>query len=434
MKLLLAIILFSLALRADCPDNFALGNASIGSTLSDISPSRKRASQFELSESAYPKFLSVWLEPGNVSQKIKGILYNDLSNLPNQLLSQSAELTLSANGRKGWYQLALPAVAQLPPGKYWLGIANDAFPAPSPVPSPSPSPAPGIGTCASPIVIAPNATLISGVTSGTSQTSTATYAQTAQAPEKVYTFTPTASGNATFQTCGNNTQIDSVVYVKTGGCSGTQVGINDDSCKVLNDGGNHGSLLTMAVTAGVTYTIVVDGWGGTQYGPGKSAGPFELKITAPVGPAPSPLPSPTPGPSPIAGKFRYTGPGARVVGNNNPAGPSDPFGPIDTTLPGNLSIYLSYQTRLPEPSCSCMDVTWEASEPGDFPIAGYNLKWGKVSGTYDSSLKLGASILTARAKPLLPNTSYCFAVSAFDTQNNESANSNELCGTTKSGQ
>src|SRR5207244_13019571 len=85
---------------------------------------------------------------------------------------------------------------------------------------------------------------------------------------------PLLLGNATIQTCGAGTTLDTVLYMRTGTCSsGAEVGCNDDACPNAT-GANRASVLTATVTAGQTYFIVVDGYNG-------AAGSFTLTITPP---------------------------------------------------------------------------------------------------------------------------------------------------------
>ena len=86
--------------------------------------------------------------------------------------------------------------------------------------------------------------------------------------ERTYLWTPTTSGMATIETCG--TGYDTVLSLRTGDCTtGTQVACNDDSACGLQ------SQMTPMVTAGTTYTIVVDGYDGGD------VGPFTLTVTPP---------------------------------------------------------------------------------------------------------------------------------------------------------
>src|SRR5207247_8033727 len=81
----------------------------------------------------------------------------------------------------------------------------------------------------------------------------------------------------TIQTCGAGTTFDTVLYLRSGSCAGgleVAAGCNDDAC--FNAIGLfRASRLTPTVTAGQTYYIVVDGYGGAQ-------GTFSLTVTPPV--------------------------------------------------------------------------------------------------------------------------------------------------------
>ncbi len=139
------------------------------------------------------------------------------------------------------------------------------------------------GTCASPIVIPPQGGTLVGTTAGSSAL-TGCKSATSTAPEKVYRWTPAASGTATLSTCNAATTFDTVVYVRSASCAGTQLACNDDTaacatgdpCTSNRD--HHGSLVTLAVTAGQTYLIVVDGFSGSC---GGASGTFSLTVTPP---------------------------------------------------------------------------------------------------------------------------------------------------------
>ena len=131
------------------------------------------------------------------------------------------------------------------------------------------------GSCASPTVIASQGGTFTGTTSGTSLL-TSTCGSTGTSPEKVFQWTPAVSGTATIQTCGAGTNFDTVLYMRSGVCaSGSEVvsGCNDDACTNAT-GLNRASRITPTVTAGQTYFIVVDGYGGAQ-------GTFSLTVTPP---------------------------------------------------------------------------------------------------------------------------------------------------------
>src|SRR5438034_7400 len=134
------------------------------------------------------------------------------------------------------------------------------------------------GGCNSPSVIPAEGGTFSGTTSGASSQA-GSCGNSGFSPETVYQWTPAVSGTATIQTCGAGTSFDSVLYLRSGACaSGTEVssGCNDDACPDAS-GLNRASRITPTVTAGQTYFIVVDGFGG-------AAGNFSLTVTTPVPP------------------------------------------------------------------------------------------------------------------------------------------------------
>jgi hypothetical protein len=117
-----------------------------------------------------------------------------------------------------------------------------------------------------------------GATSGTSSLA-GTCASTGSAPERVYRWIPANSGPAQIQTCGTGTSYDTVVSLRQGTCTGTEGTCNDDTvgCGVADGSANaskHGSRINPVLTAGQTYYIVVDGYGG-------HSGTFRLTVTPP---------------------------------------------------------------------------------------------------------------------------------------------------------
>src|SRR2546421_8800103 len=169
------------------------------------------------------------------------------------------------------------------------------------------------GDCSSPTVIPAQGGTFSGTTSGASALA-GSCGNSEGSSEQVFRWTPTVSGTATIQTCGAGTTFDTVLYLRSGVCaSGPEVaaGCNDDGC-VNASGLNRASRITPTVSAGQTYFIVVDGYGGAQ-------GTFSLTVIPPGDPAatpprgracssPPPLPPPggtirgtTTGPRPPAG-------------------------------------------------------------------------------------------------------------------------------------
>src|SRR5436305_953812 len=141
----------------------------------------------------------------------------------------------------------------------------------------------GSGTCSSPIVIPSSGGTLTGATSGASALSGT--CGNATGPEKVFRWTPTASGTATIQTCGSGTNFDSVVYMRSGTCTGAEIACNDDGC-ANSTGLGRASNITPAVTAGHTYYIVVDGYGSGQ-------GTFSLTVVPPGGTATTTTSPPT---------------------------------------------------------------------------------------------------------------------------------------------
>src|SRR5882762_83126 len=131
------------------------------------------------------------------------------------------------------------------------------------------------GSCSSPTVLPAPGGTFGGTTSGTSALA-GSCGSSGTAPERVFQWTPAVSGTATIQTCGAGTSFDTVLYMRSGACAtGSEVvsGCNDDACANAS-GSNTASRITPTVTAGQTYYIVVDGYGGAQ-------GTFALTVTAP---------------------------------------------------------------------------------------------------------------------------------------------------------
>ena len=147
--------------------------------------------------------------------------------------------------------------------------------------------APGGGTCASPIVIPASGGVVSGTTSGTSGVQGSCGASWSS-PELVYQWTPAASGTATISTCSTSaTRYDTVVYLRNGACGGAELACNDDTagCVTAEPNDHHGSRIAPTVTAGQTYFIVVDGYGGAH-------GDFALTVVPPAAAGATPTPTP----------------------------------------------------------------------------------------------------------------------------------------------
>jgi len=132
------------------------------------------------------------------------------------------------------------------------------------------------GGCDSPTLIPAQGGTFGGTTSGTNLQA-GSCANFGSSPEQVFQWTPAVSGTATIQTCGGSTNFDTVLYMRSGVCSGgTEIasGCNDDACLNAN-GVGRASRITPTVTGGQAYYIFVDGYSGTQ-------GNFTLTVTPPV--------------------------------------------------------------------------------------------------------------------------------------------------------
>ena len=135
--------------------------------------------------------------------------------------------------------------------------------------------APGCTSCQATAVLPPGGGTFSGVTTGTGSL-IGSCGSTGPSPERVYSWTPSASGTAVIATCGSGTLYDSVLHVHAGTCGGAGLGCNDDTsgCATGEPSDHHGSRVTLAVTAGQTYVIVVDGYNGAH-------GAYTLTVTPP---------------------------------------------------------------------------------------------------------------------------------------------------------
>src|SRR6185295_10885484 len=112
-----------------------------------------------------------------------------------------------------------------------------------------------------------------GTTSGSS-TLSGSCGSTQSSGERVYRWIPSTSGTATIGTCGLSTHYDTVVYLRSGTCTGSQVSCNDDSCATA-ESSSLASRITASVTAGQSYFIVVDGYSG-------ASGAFALNVQPPT--------------------------------------------------------------------------------------------------------------------------------------------------------
>jgi hypothetical protein len=131
---------------------------------------------------------------------------------------------------------------------------------------------PADGTCSAPFAIPAGGGIVNGTTKGASRLGSCGYSESS--PEVVYRWTPTTSGTATLDTCSNQTTYDTVVYISQSACGGPVLTCVDDAPGCGTSLGAGGSRVTPTVTAGETYFVVVDGFGG-------QAGDFRLNVIPP---------------------------------------------------------------------------------------------------------------------------------------------------------
>lgn len=168
---------------------------------------------------------------------------------------------------------------------------NNSNPPPPPPPAPTP---PANDNFA-------NAQTISGCSgsvSGSSFGATSEASEPSHDPPDTSSLSPThtvwyqwqapSSGSTTITT--NGSDFDTILAVYTGSSVGslTRLVFNDD----VQDGVIRTSTVTFNATAGTTYRIVVDGWGG-------DAGTVKLNWTGCAAPSPTPTPTPTATPTPV---------------------------------------------------------------------------------------------------------------------------------------
>jgi hypothetical protein len=159
-------------------------------------------------------------------------------------------------------------------GTFSLSVVPPNAPTATPTPTVTPTPAPA---CLSATDIPAAGGTFAGTTSGTSGLA-GSCADTGSAPERVFRWTPAASGVATISTCnGAATAYDTVVYLRQGTCSGAEVACNDDTagCFTSEPNDHHASRIAPNVVAGQTYFIVVDGYAA-------GSGAFSLTVEPPL--------------------------------------------------------------------------------------------------------------------------------------------------------
>jgi hypothetical protein len=130
--------------------------------------------------------------------------------------------------------------------------------------SATPQPTSTAGSCSAPIVIPAVGGDFPGTTIGGADDFDPSCGNNL-APERVYEWTPAVSGWAKISSCGGS--IQPAVSTLTGGCAGTEVGCTAQGCAAFQSA-------IVKVTAGQTYTIVVDGLNQQQ-------GTFTLHVVPP---------------------------------------------------------------------------------------------------------------------------------------------------------
>lgn len=73
------------------------------------------------------------------------------------------------------------------------------------------------------------------------------------------------------------------------------------------------------------------------------------------------------------------------------------------------------------------ELSWTASPTADVT---YNILRGSVAGGVKTKIASGVAVLTYSDSGLAANTQYCYQVTASKAGMNDSAPSNEVCGTT----
>jgi hypothetical protein len=100
-------------------------------------------------------------------------------------------------------------------------------------------------------------------------------------PDVVYAYTPSANETVDISVCtnGGDAFYDTKIYVYEGTCVTPSFACNDDSCQApsYTAGAYNSELLGLSLTAGSTYYIVVDGYGGEE-------GDYNLVVEAGVPP------------------------------------------------------------------------------------------------------------------------------------------------------
>src|SRR5205823_3403588 len=223
------------------------------------------------------------------------------------------------------------------------------------------------GACSSPTVISAAGGTFSGTTSGTTSQA-GSCGSSGTSPERVFQWTPTVSGTATIQTCGGSTSYDTVLYVRSGACgTGSEIalGCNDDACADAT-GANRASRITPTVTAGQTYYIFVDGFGGAQ-------GNFTLTVLPPVPTTTTTLP-PTTTTTTLPPTTTTTTLPPTTTSTTSTTTTTRPPTTTTTTLGDTVSPSVPTALSASAPSCSQINLAWNPStDGGGSGLKGYNV-------------------------------------------------------------
>ena len=85
----------------------------------------------------------------------------------------------------------------------------------------------------------------------------------------------------------------------------------------------------------------------------------------------------------------------------------------------------------PPVTAGTIKLGWPANTEPD--LAGYRVYYGTSSGSYGQPIDVGLAsqeggLTTYSLTNLTKGQNYCFTITAYDTSNNESSRSNEVCG------
>src|SRR5207249_1457908 len=165
---------------------------------------------------------------------------------------------------------------------------------------------------------------------------------------------------ATILTCGGSTSYDTVHYVQSGACgTGSEIalGCNYDACADAT-GANRASRITPTVTAGQTYYILVDGFGGAQ-------GNFTLTVLPPARRPPTTPPTLSP---------PTTSAPPTTTSTTSTTTTTRPPTTTTTTLGDTVSPSVPTALSASAPSCSQINLGWNPStDSGGSGLKGYNV-------------------------------------------------------------